>query len=633
MKNKIYFLFLILTFSSINLFANKLVDYLIPIPKSLEQHSGIFNRNSGRIIIPSISGNTALIKIAGTLKSLLSEMNIESSIAAGASKDEAPLVLIYLTPALPLQSYRIAIHSGQIILEGGDEAGLFYALQTFKQIVRYAKNLGTLPLVSIEDIPDFKRRGIMLDVSRNKVPTMNTLRNLADLFASWKINEIQLYTESAFAYQNHSTVWEGFSPMTADEILELDQFCRERFIDLVPNQTSFGHMNQWLEHDQFKNLAELTGLNSGHVMSPVQPGTMDLMRELYSELLPNFSSRYFNINCDEVGALGSGRSKEVVDEKGKGRVYLDYLIQLKNEVDKYGRTTQFWGDIILNHPEFIPEIPKDMISLVWGYEADYPFDINCKKFRDAGCTFYVCPGTSSWRSLVGRNQNAFDNLKNAAYNGLKYGAMGFLNTDWGDYGHWQPLPVSYPTYLFGAAISWGLEANENIDAGKLVARYIFDDSSGRSGKALFDLGNAYLKSSDSADFDNPLFHDLLASPGVTLSSGTTKKRLKATIDYLNRNLQLLLNAPLRSEDAEIVKKEMTLAVNMATLSCRIGLARLDISTHGLTEVQKSKRKGLSAEFENLIKEYKTLWVLRNRPGGLHKSAGNLEKGLRELEKN
>ena len=629
MKNKIYFLFIIFTHSSAALSADNLTDYLIPNVKKLEQCDGTFNRKAGRIIIPEISDNTSLLRIAGTLQSLLSQLEIETSVAARASKDEAPLLWIYLTPILPSQAYRITIHPNQILLEGGDEAGLFYALQTFKQIVRYAKDQGAIPLVSIEDRPDFMRRGVMLDVSRNKVPTMVTLKKLVDIFASWKINEIQLYTENTFAYQNHSVVWEGFSPMTAGEILELAQFCRDRFIDLVPNQTSFGHMDQWISHDQYKDLTELTGPNLGHVLSPAVPGSLNLMSELYAELLPNFSSHYFNINCDETQELGTGRSKEMVEKIGKGRVYLNYILQLKNEVDKYNRTTQFWGDIILNYPELIPELPKDMIALVWGYSANYPFDSNCKKFRDAGCPFYVCPGTSSWGSLVGRNQEAFANLKNAAMNGQKHGAMGYLNTDWGDGGHWQPLSVSYPTYLFGAAVSWGFEANQQINVGKLVSRYILNDSTGKSGQALIDIGNAYLlKTGGDASFSN-----LLAWPGgAHISKRMTAEGLQDAVNTLDKNLQLLVNAPITSEDAKIIKAEMTLAVNMAKLACKIGLARIDVSTKELGKVSASKRKALSTEYKNLIEEHKKLWILRNRPGGLQVSAGNLERGLQELQK-
>jgi hypothetical protein len=46
------------------------------------------------------------------------------------------------------------------------------------------------------------------------------------------------------------------SPMTAEEILRLDAYCRARFVELVPNQNSFGHFEQWLKHPEYRHLAE-----------------------------------------------------------------------------------------------------------------------------------------------------------------------------------------------------------------------------------------------------------------------------------------------------------------------------------------------------------------------------------------
>ena len=99
----------------------------------------------------------------------------------------------------------------------------------------------------------------MLDISRNRVPTMQTLLELVDLLASWKINQLQLYTEHTFAYRNHPIVWADASPMTGEEILALDAYCRERFIELVPNQNSYGHMTPWLIHDQIPAAGRCAG--------------------------------------------------------------------------------------------------------------------------------------------------------------------------------------------------------------------------------------------------------------------------------------------------------------------------------------------------------------------------------------
>ena len=167
----------------------------------------------------------------------------------------------------------------------------------------------------------------MHDISRGKAPSMNTLYALIDRLASWKINQFQLYMEHTFAYQEHEEVWRHASPMTAEEILALDAYCRERHIDLAPNQNSFGHMERWFEHARYRHLAEVEAEFTApwgmpHLpttLSPAVPETLPFIESLYAELLPNFSSKLFNIGCDETFELGMGRSKTLVEQKGRGR--------------------------------------------------------------------------------------------------------------------------------------------------------------------------------------------------------------------------------------------------------------------------------------------------------------------------
>ena len=88
--------------------------------------------------------------------------------------------------------------------------------------------------------------GYMLDVSRNKVPTMASLYRMVDVLAELGYNQFQLYTEHTFAYRDHAVVWNDASPMTAEEVRALDAYCAGKGIDLVPNQNSFGHLvNGW----------------------------------------------------------------------------------------------------------------------------------------------------------------------------------------------------------------------------------------------------------------------------------------------------------------------------------------------------------------------------------------------------
>ena len=76
---------------------------------------------------------------------------------------------------------------------------------------------------------NFQRKLVnRFDIARDKVPTMETLEALVDRLASWKINQVQLYIEHTFAYRGHEEVWATASPLTPDEVVHLDEFCRAR---------------------------------------------------------------------------------------------------------------------------------------------------------------------------------------------------------------------------------------------------------------------------------------------------------------------------------------------------------------------------------------------------------------------
>ena len=113
-----------------------------------------------------------------------------------------------------------------------------------------------LPGLRIRDWPDFPVRGYMLDVSRDRVPTRETLTRLVGVCSLARINHFELYTEHTFAYADHEVVWRDASPMTADDIRWLDDTCAAVGIELVANQNCFGHMGRWLAHEPYRSRAE-----------------------------------------------------------------------------------------------------------------------------------------------------------------------------------------------------------------------------------------------------------------------------------------------------------------------------------------------------------------------------------------
>jgi hypothetical protein len=340
------------------------------------------------------------------------------------------------------------------------------------------------------------------------------------------------------------------------------------------------------------------------------------------------------VGCDETWDLGHGGSKEAVEERGVGRVYLQFLTQIHEIVRSHGKTMQFWGDIILNHPELIPELPDGVIAMDWGYAANHPYDEQCSKFASAGIPFYVCPGTSTWNTLIGRTENAIGNLLNAAENGLKHGAIGYLITDWGDGGHWQQRPISYLGYAYGAALSWCVDRNRDADLPLLLDRFAFRDRAGIMGRLAFDLGNVYLESGVLVGNSN-VCGRLLASPNLSFEKESwdrlTVEGLEQTKQKLEDLERRLKEASMLTRDAALVLDEFRNGIALSRHACNLGIARLQADGAEISGIPIEKRRELAGELEPIITDFRRIWLIRNRPGGLEDSAGRFENLLAQYK--
>ncbi len=607
---------------------------LLPRPRELEQTGARLTLSNG--VIQLASCPQELLFSAGTLEAAAASLGL--TLRPSAAPGDGGVIVLAVDPeAMPHdQGYILEIDSEAARITGHDPAGVFYGAVTLRQLMA---NCGAeLPELRIQDWPDFPARGVMLDISRDKVPTLDTLKSLVDKLAAVKLNQLQLYIEHTFAYPGHEVVWEKASPVTPAEILELDAYCRERFVELAPNQNSFGHLARWFKHKEYLHLAETaegSEIHGRHLepfsLCPTDPASIEFIKGLYGDFLPNFSSKLFNVGCDETWDVGQGRSKEICAEKGTTEVYLEFLLRIYELCRQHGRTMMFWGDIINRKPELISQLPRDVIALEWGYEASHPFDENGANFAASGIPFYVCPGTSSWNSVLGRTDNAIGNLLNAAENGLKHGACGYLITDWGDSGHWQYLPVSYLGFAWGAAYSWALASNREQDLAPALSLNLFQDPTGNTGKAAYKLGNNY-KSGVICSNGSTLFHVLQTPLGqLQPAIELTQEGLDAARAHIHSGLELLAAGKSTAEDAELVKAEFRHNAEMLFHAIRLVLFKKKVAECGENNLAglKASATELAAEMETLIARHRELWLARNRDGGLVDSAARFEARLDE----
>jgi hypothetical protein len=281
----------------------------------------------------------------------------------------------------------------------------------------------------------------------------------------------------------------------------------------------------------------------------------------------------------------------------------------------------FWGDIILSHPELIRELPKDMITLNWGYGADHPFEREAGLFSKSKVPFYVCPGTSAWMSLIGRHDAGFANLRLAAEAGRRNGAIGYLNTDWGDGGHPQPLATSYLPYLLGAAVSWcGESADEKLLV-PVLSRDIFHDPTQRMAEAALALGLAHRQLNYQAGLGTPLgtavaapvpeTREMMCRDGLKYYARIPEKNIRAALGEVEKQRAVLHRARPRTRAGEILAVELDLAARMAVQSCRIMLWQQAVVGGNDSLARRLAATGVRA-LRKLGRDFRSYWPLRNK---------------------
>lgn len=618
---------------------------LIPEPACIERAGDEFFllSNLYRIVLAGDCSDLDLESACLLKEEISASIGISPTISKVIDLEKGRLVdkpVIYLKRGTgEPESYRLKISAGRIEITGADEAGLFYGVNTLRQIIR---NCGSrLPVLLINDQPYFKYRGFYHDVTRGKVPTLETLMELVDRISFYKLNQLQLYVEHSFAFEGMSEVWQGADPLTAEEILLLDEYCRKRHVELVPSLATFGHLYQALSTRSFGHLAELEAgpgrkyswidRQIHHTLDVSNPESFEFVKSMLDQYIPLFSSNKFNICCDETFDLGTGKNKKLAAEVGKGRLYIDFLKKIVQHVKSYDKQVMFWVDIILEQPELLAELPAGLICLNWEYNRE-PDEDKVRVVHEAGIRQYVCPGVSGWNRLMNDLDTAFSNIEKMVSYGRKYDAIGILTTDWGDYGHINFLGNSMPGMVFAAAISWNPETIGRLpqvqDAShrysgvdRKISMLEFNDGEGEIVGVLRELARQQLINwGDLVHWKESKYKetDLEINPEEILSDLSGKglrAACKNTLQLADRILDIAgrAGAGNRLDYQEFYVSARGIALlNLLALFIK----KYDLQEKGL-EIPVSAGE-LAGELEYWLDDFKRLWRQRNKESELRR---------------
>lgn len=379
--------------------------------------------------------------------STLSKSIYKDAVPAGTSATP--------TEAIKPEGYAIIPDKKGLALTGFTASGVFYAVQTVKQLIVGNGPQAVLHTATIRDWPALKYRGLDDDLSRGPVPTLDFQKKQIRTIAAYKLNIYSPYFENTMQYLSNPLMGPPGGTITQAQARELVAYAANYHVTIIPEQEAFGHLHYMLNWEQYAPLAETP---HGYVLAPGQPGSLEVTKQMFGELAKVYPGPFLHLGADETEDLGRGQTKAEVDAKGLGAVYLDYLQKIVAALQPLDRKLLFWGDIAMHDPDLVKQMPesfkKATIAVPWVYNP-HPegFDRYIKPFTDAHIETWVAPGINNWSRVYPNWNNALPNIQRFTLDGQRLGATGQLNTIWDDDGEALSNNNWYGI-LFGAEAAW-----------------------------------------------------------------------------------------------------------------------------------------------------------------------------------
>ncbi|MGA2501960.1 MAG: glycoside hydrolase family 20 zincin-like fold domain-containing protein, partial [Tepidisphaeraceae bacterium] len=393
-------------------------------------------------------------------------------------------------PSLPnndaAEAYAIDIRDDEVVCVAREPGGVVFGLQTLCQLIRANRQNDAIPCLSVRDWPSLRWRCFQDDMTRGPSSSLDTLKFEAALGSYLKLNLMTFYMEYQYAFRKHPKIGPPNGSLTPDELTALVDYVKPLRLNILGNQQSFGHFGQILKHPEYAQLRE-----TRDVLAPVREETYQLLDDLYSEVCPLLPFPWFNVCCDETWGLGTGPSKELAAKIGVGGVYVRHIQRVHDLLrDKYKKRMMMWGDIILQHPGNLKDIPKDTLMLTWGYDARANFEDQIVPFAKSGYEFFVCPGVSNWNRILPDFGIAQINIRNFVRDGVKHGAIGMINTDWKDDGE-SLSAVKWHADAWAAECAWNASATTPEAFNRRIGAVLFGEAEDHFGQAVELLAKAH----------------------------------------------------------------------------------------------------------------------------------------------
>lgn len=365
------------------------------------------------------------------------------------------------------EAYQLKVTPAGVEISARSSVGVFYAVQTLRQLVEGEGEGAVLPEVEIQDWPAMAYRGTMVDMSHGPLPTEEEIKRQIDFLARWKANQYYLYSEASIELDGYPLL-NPDGHFTKAQVRRVVAYGRERHIDVIPNLELYGHLHDLFRVEKYSDLAVFP---HGGEFNPRHPKVKALLGDWIDQLARLFPSPFVHIGFDETWQIEMA-AKQQVAGAAPAKLFTQQLADVTRLFQQRGKTVMAWGDIIVKYPEIVEQLPAGLIPVAWDYDATPDTKKWLNPLVAKGLPHFVQSGVANWREIALDFDLTFANIDNFLAAGRRSKAFGLINSVWTDSAQGL-LRLALPAIAYGACAPWQSVPMDRVQFFSDYARLVY----------------------------------------------------------------------------------------------------------------------------------------------------------------
>lgn len=463
--------------------------------------------------------------------------------------------------------------------------------------------------------------GVMVDCSRNAVMNVDALKRFVDDLAKMGYNLLQLYTEDTYEVKGEPLFGYMRGRYSIAEIKELDAYCAERGVTLMPCIQTLAHVESLLQWDAYRGVKDQ---GDALLVGEKEDRTYRLIENMFKSVAEAFSCREIHIGMDEAMNVGRGNRLDKYGYEDRKSIVLNHLKRVCEIAEKYGFKPSMWSDMFFRmaYGDYYVtgkdgaadvDIPENIELVYWDYysETYKMYSEMIREHKAFNRPLWFAGGAWKWQGFHAGNTVSIRRTELAMKACKDGGVKDVLITLWGDQGGECPVRSIYPSLVYSAEAYRG-----NFDMDSIKRKFNEITGEDWDDYMLLDMlmpENLKTKETFWNGSKNMLYSDCFSGKYDSTILGTGEE--SAAYKEMYKNLSA---AAKRAKGGKYLFDNLAALANVMAIKYDLGYRTRQLYDNrdidGLKKIVEEYRE-VEKRVEEFRDAFETAWFTENKPYG------------------